>query len=286
MFLTTVMPYLKLMRFNKPVGLFLLLWPTYWALYLASNGHPPLKILIIFTTGVILMRAAGCVFNDMVDYQIDRQVKRTNQRPLALGTLTHQKARILLAVLLLSAANLLWSLNKLTVFLAAIATLLIATYPYTKRFFVMPQVYLGITFSFNVLMAFSAILNTIPPMGWITFLANACWITGYDTQYAMIDKIDDIKIGIHSTAIALGRYRIAFILLLQILFCSLMGWVGYYNGLGWLYWTGWLVTIALFFYQFFLMQRKTPYHDLKAFINNQYVGGYLFMGIYLHYVFT
>lgn len=286
MFLTTAVPYLKLMRFNKPVGLFLLLWPTYWALYLASNGHPSLKILIIFTAGVILMRAAGCVFNDMVDYQIDRQVKRTHKRPLALGTLTHQKARILLVVLLLGAANLLWSLNKLTVCLALIATLLVATYPYTKRFFVMPQLYLSITFSFNVLMAFSATLNTIPLMGWIIFLANVCWIIAYDTQYAMIDKMDDIKIGIHSTAIALGRYRIAVILLLQILFCSLMGGVGYYDALGLYYWIGWLLAIALFLYQFFLMQCKTPYHDLKAFMNNQYVGGYLFMGIYLHYGFT
>jgi 4-hydroxybenzoate polyprenyltransferase len=286
MFLSTVVPYLKLMRFNKPIGLFLLLWPTYWALYLASNGHPPLKLLVIFATGVVLMRAAGCIFNDMVDYRIDRQVKRTCKRPLALGTLTHQKACLLLVMLLFSAANLLWTLNKLTGYLALIAVLLTATYPYTKRFFVMPQLYLGITFSFNVLMVFSAVLNTIPPIGWIIFLANACWIMAYDTQYAMIDKVDDIKIGIYSTAIAWNHHSVAVTLLLQILFCGLMGSVGYHYALGWYYWIGWLLTIVLFLYQLFLMQRKTPYHYLKAFMNNQYVGGCIFMGIYLHYGFA
>lgn len=273
--------YIQLMRWDKPVGIFLLLWPTYWALWLASNRHPTWLQIIIFTLGVILMRSAGCVLNDITDRNLDGMIQRTKTRPLAIGQISLKTAWILAIILLFSAAHLLYFLNKLTQYLALLALLLAITYPYAKRFLRYPQAYLGVTFSLNILMAFSATCGTIPITGWILFVANFCWIVAYDTQYAMIDYQDDLKIGLQSTAVAWGCHSLFVIFVLQGIFIMLMSILGYQYRLSFPYWFALLGALLLFGYQYYMIQyRQAPF---RAFLNNQSVGGCIAAGIFLHF---
>lgn len=275
------MSYIQLMRLNKPVGIFLLLWPTYWALWLGGNGRPAWLQIIIFTLGVILMRSVGCVLNDIADRNFDSRIQRTKMRPLATGQIPLKAAWVVAIILLFGAANLLWFLNKLTQQLALLAVLLAATYPYTKCFLRWPQIYLGMTFSVNILMAFCAICDAIPATGWILFIANFCWIVAYDTQYAMMDYQDDLKVFLHSTAIAWKSFSLPAICALQGIFILLMSILGYQYRLSLPYWSALLGASLLFGYQYYLIQyRQAPF---LAFLNNQSIGLCIFAGIWLHF---
>ncbi len=272
------------MRLDKPIGIFLLVWPTVWALWLAGAGKPPLGIVLIFILGVILMRSAGCVVNDMVDRKVDGYVARTRHRPLVTGTVSTQAAMILFVSIMLCAFLLVLLLNKLTIFLAFGAAILAIIYPFLKRFTHLPQVGLGFTFSWGVPMAFAAVTNSVPLFSWVIFFAAVIWSIIYDTLYAMVDREDDIKIGIKSTAILFGKADKGIIGLLQIIFLALLLLIGFFYQLNKLYYTGIVGTVVLFIYQQVLIRKRSPDNCFKAFLNNHWVGCVIYIGIVLGYV--
>lgn len=274
--------YRQLMRLDKPIGIYLLLWPTWWALWLAAEGVPPWPIWLVFTLGVVLMRSAGCVINDYADRHLDGAVSRTRQRPLAAGLVSATEALQLFVLLLVVAATLLVWLNWQTVLLSFGAVALAACYPFMKRYTHLPQVVLGAAFSWGMPMAFMAIQLQLPAIVWWLYLANLCWTVAYDTYYAMVDKPDDEKIGIKSTAILFGRYGFHVILALQCLTLLLLAYVGYLAALGWIYGVALLVSAALFVYQYRLARRSRQ-HCFQAFLHNHYVGLVVFIGIALDY---
>lgn len=276
--------YISLMRLDKPIGIFLLLWPALWALLVASEGQPDPRVLLIFVLGVILMRSAGCVINDYADREIDRHVSRTQNRPLTAGRVTTAEALLLFGLLALGALLLVLQLNRLTVLLSIVGAFLAVSYPFMKRVTYLPQVYLGITFGWAVPMAFAAELNSVPPIAWLMFVATILWATAYDTMYAMVDRMDDIALGVKSTAILFGESDRQIIGLIQgmLLICLLM--IGYQAELGWAYYLGVCAAAALAGYQQYLIRFREREACFRAFLNNNWFGAVVFAGILLDYM--
>ena len=275
--------YKRLMRMHKPIGTFLLLWPTLWALWLASAGHPDWTVVAIFTLGTFLMRSAGCVINDIADRNFDGHVERTHLRPLVSGEVSVKEALTLAAGLSLLAFGLVLTLNGLTILLSLPALLLAITYPYTKRFFAFPQAYLGIAFGFGIPMAFAAVQSAVPSEAWLMLLANVCWSLAYDTEYAMVDRKDDLRIGIRSTAITFGRFDVAWIMGFYMLMLALTGYVGHVLNLAWPYYFGLMSALGVVFYHYQLIKNREEAKCFKAFLHNNWLGAILFFGILINY---
>ncbi len=273
--------YCRLMRIDKPIGSLLLLWPTYWALWLAGGQIPSLKLLVVFTLGVFFMRAAGCVVNDFADRRVDGHVKRTAHRPLPSGAVTEKESKILFVALVLVSFGLVLTLNAMTIWLSVAALALAWVYPFMKRFTHLPQVVLGMAFGWSIPMAYAAVSESLPLSCWLLFLANICWTVAYDTQYAMVDRDDDLRIGIKSTAILFGRFDKLIIGLLQLATLLLMVWIGYLNQLSGAYYWGILLAGALFIHQQKLIALRERMPCFQAFLNNNYAGLVLFIGIAL-----
>ncbi len=269
--------YAQLMRLDKPIGTLLLLWPTLWALFLAAKSLPDLLVLLIFMLGVMLMRAAGCVINDYADRHIDGQVKRTSQRPLATGRATPREAKILFVVLLFCAFILVLFLNYYAIALSLIAVLLAFIYPFMKRYTHLPQFFLGAAFGWSIPMAYAAVLERLPAECWLLFIANLAWTVAYDTQYAMVDRDDDLRIGVKSTAILFAQYDNKIIALLQ--FIALLGLiaVGYLAQLHSAYFALLSVAALFFIYQCKLTKNRTREDCFRAFLNNNYFGMCVFI---------
>lgn len=278
-----LLAYHRLMRTDKPIGALLLLWPTLWALWVATPGVPPLWILGVFIAGVWLMRAAGCVVNDYADRKFDGHVKRTAHRPLPSGQVTEKEARTLFIVLVLLSFLLVLTLNTMTILLSVAALALAWVYPFMKRYTHLPQVVLGAAFGWSIPMAFAAVSESVPLSCWLMFLANILWAVAYDTQYAMVDRDDDLKIGIKSTAILFGRHDKLIIGILQVAVLALMVTMGYLNGLNWAFYWAVLVAGMLFIYQQKLIAKREREACFKAFMNNNYVGLVLFLGLAMSY---
>ncbi|WP_313487566.1 4-hydroxybenzoate octaprenyltransferase [Pseudescherichia sp.] len=279
-----LLAYHRLMRTDKPIGALLLLWPTLWALWVATPGVPPLGILVVFIAGVWLMRAAGCVVNDYADRKFDGHVKRTANRPLPSGAVSEKEARNLFIVLVLLAFVLVLTLNLMTILLSVAALALAWTYPFMKRYTHLPQVVLGAAFGWSIPMAFAAVSESVPLSCWLMFFANILWAVAYDTLYAMVDRDDDVKIGIKSTAILFGRHDKLIVGILQILVLVLMAAVGWLNGLGWPFYASIAVAGALFVWQQKMIVHRDRDACFKAFLNNNYVGLALFVGLAVSYL--
>lgn len=277
--------YWILARFDRPIGTLILLWPSLWALWLSSNGKPDLKVLTIICLGVVIMRAAGCVINDYADHNFDLHVERTKQRPIAAGYVRPKEALILFVVLCLGAFGLVLLLNIYTILLSFIAVFLAASYPFMKRYTHLPQAYLGIAFGWAVPMSFAAQINSIPLVAWFMFLAVILWALVYDTMYAMVDKEDDLKIGIKSTAILFGHYDRHIIAGLQIVIFILLIMVGQMELLKWPYFLGLLIAGGLSLYQQKLIFHREKALCFKAFLNNNWFGMAVFAGLSTNYLF-
>jgi len=279
-----IYPYITLMRLNKPIGILLLLWPTLWALWLAAKGYPDPLMLAVFVAGVIVMRSAGCVINDIADRHVDGHVKRTRERPLAVGKITIPSALVLFFVLILCALLLVLLCNFFTIQLAFIGAALAVIYPFLKRITHLPQAWLGMAFAWSVPMAFAAETNAVPFVGWFLFFTAMVWPVIYDTMYAMADRVDDVKIGVKSIAILFGRWDLAMIALLQMVFVSMMVFVGRLFQLDVIYYASLLVVSALFVYQQWLIKDRDPALCMRAFLNNHWIGCIIFMGIFFSYL--
>ncbi|HZV98065.1 MAG TPA: 4-hydroxybenzoate octaprenyltransferase [Methylophilaceae bacterium] len=276
--------YERLMRLDKPIGILLLLWPTLWALWIAGHGHPDLMVSWIFVLGTVLMRSAGCAMNDLADRDFDGRVERTRQRPLATGEVSVKEALLLAIALSLTAFCLVLFLNKLTILLSFAALFLAASYPFTKRFFVMPQAYLGIAFGFGIPMAFAALTGSVPPVAWIMLAANIFWAIAYDTEYAMVDREDDLKIGIRSSAIWFGRLDLLAIMICYGLALVLLVAVGILQGLSWPYYLGLLAAACITAYHYCLIRLRERSACFKAFLHNNWFGAVIFVGIVADYL--
>ena len=277
--------YERLMRLDKPIGILLLLWPTLWALWLASRGIPDWITLLIFVTGTVLMRSAGCVMNDIADRKLDGLVERTKNRPLATGEVSLKEAYLLAAGLTLMAFALVLLFNKTTILLSLAALFLAATYPYTKRFLAIPQAYLGVAFGFGIPMAFAAVNDYIPPLAWILLATNVFWAMAYDTEYAMVDREDDLKIGIKSSAIFFGKYDVIAVMACYAIMLGLLAYVGKFMGFGKYYFIGLAVAFALACWQYFLIKSREKSRCFKAFLHNNWIGLVLFIGVAAEYCF-
>jgi 4-hydroxybenzoate polyprenyltransferase len=275
--------YLRLARLDRPIGILLLLWPTLWALWIASNGHPPLLILIIFVTGTILMRSAGCVINDYADRDIDKHVKRTQHRPITSGQIKPREALLLAGGLAIVAFLLILPLNGLTLLLSIPAVLLAGSYPYTKRILAIPQGYLGIAFGFGIPMAFAAIQGSVPDTAWWLLLANVFWCIAYDTEYAMVDRDDDIHLGIHSSALFFGKYDTLAVMLCYGLALGILTYVGYTLNLNAAFYSGLLIAAGISLYHYWLIRLRQREQCFKAFLHNNWLGAVIFCGIALSY---
>lgn len=269
------------MRIDKPIGTLLLLWPTFWALWLAGMKIPPLKVLLVFSLGVFFMRAAGCVVNDYADRKIDGHVKRTKSRPLPSGAVTSQEARLLFSGLVLISFCLVLTMNAMTIWLSFAGLALACVYPFMKRYTHLPQVVLGAAFGWAIPMAWAAVSETVPLVCWLLFAANICWTVAYDTLYAMVDRDDDLKIGVKSTAILFGRSDKLIVALLQLATLLLMALTGWMLQLGGVFFGALLLGAALFIYQQMLVSTRDRDRCFQAFLNNNYVGMVLFIGIAL-----
>ncbi|QFH47949.1 4-hydroxybenzoate octaprenyltransferase [Leclercia adecarboxylata] len=278
-----LLAYHRLMRTDKPIGALLLLWPTLWALWVATPGLPPLWILAVFVAGVWLMRAAGCVVNDYADRKFDGHVKRTANRPLPSGDVTEKEARTLFVVLILLSFLLVLTLNTMTILLSVAALALAWVYPFMKRYTHLPQVVLGAAFGWSIPMAFAAVSESVPLSCWLMFLANILWAVAYDTQYAMVDRDDDLKIGIKSTAILFGLQDKLIIGILQVAVLGLMVGIGYLNQLNGAFYAAVAAAGVLFIYQQKLIANREREACFKAFLNNNYVGLVLFLGLAVSY---
>lgn len=275
--------YERLMRLDKPIGILLLLWPTLWALLMAGNGRPDWIVVLIFVTGTVLMRSAGCVMNDIADSQYDGLVERTQNRPLPKNEVSKKEAYVLAAVLSLVAFGLVNLLNRLTVELSVAALFLAITYPLTKRFFAIPQAYLGIAFGFGIPMAFAAIKGDIPYVAWLLLLANVFWAIAYDTEYAMVDREDDMKIGIRSSAITFGRFDVLAVMLCYTATLLLLGLAGYWLKLSMVYYLGLTVAAGVAFYHYALIKKRIRLKCFQAFLGNNWFGLAIFIGLSTHY---
>jgi 4-hydroxybenzoate polyprenyltransferase len=278
--------YFYLTRFDKPIGILLLLWPTLIALWLASNGHPSPFLLLVFCIGTVLMRAAGCAINDFADRDIDKYVKRTAARPLTAGKIAAWEAVAVAAVLALASFALIWPLNLLTKQLSLAAVFIAASYPYFKRFFSLPQAYLGIAFGFGIPMAFAAVQGAVPPAAWLLLLGNIFWTLAYDTEYAMVDLDDDLKLGLKTSAITFGRYDIAAVMACYAITLLITLGVGWHYGLrGW-FATGIAVAAACALYHYALIRDRDRMRCFAAFRHNNWLGAAVFAGVALDYAFN
>jgi len=278
--------YARLMRLDRPIGIWLLLWPTLWALWIASQGHPEQSIFVIFMLGTFLMRSAGCVINDYADREFDPHVRRTASRPLARQAVAPAEALALFAVLGLSAAALVLPLNRLTQTLAVLGGFLAVAYPFLKRWFSMPQVWLGAAFGWSVPMAFAAQTGELPAVAWVLFAAVVAWTTAYDTMYAIVDREDDLLIGVRSSAILFGRADRWIIAALQVVCLGGLALVGRMAGLGGWYWAGLACALLLAIYQQRLIREREPAACFRAFLNNNAFGLVVFLGIALDFLFA
>ncbi len=278
-----VRQYWLLGRFDKPIGILILLWPALWALWVASNGKPDLLVLIVICLGVVIMRAAGCVINDYADRAFDPHVERTKQRPIAAGKVTPKEALIVFVVLCLCAFSLVLLLNVYTIMLSFVAAFLAASYPFMKRYTHLPQAYLGIAFGWAVPMSFSAQINSIPAVAWVMYLAVVLWALVYDTMYAMVDKDDDLKIGVKSTAILFGAYDRHIMAVLQLIILGLLLVVGQMQQLGMPYYLGVVVAAGLSLYQQKLIFHRDKALCFKAFLNSNWFGMAVFVGLLFNY---
>ncbi len=275
--------YWKLIRGDRPIGVLLLLWPTWWALWIAADGVPPLGTLFVFTVGVWLTRSAGCVINDYADRWLDPQVERTRGRPLATGAVSGREALAVFAVLMLVAFALVLTLNRLTVYLSVVGLFLAASYPYLKRYTYLPQVYLGLAFGWGIPMAFAAVQGTVPSVAWVLYCANILWATAYDTWYAMVDREDDLRAGSKSTAILFGDLDLAAQGVLYVLTFAALWLVGRQAQLGLYYWIALGVAALLAAYQFRIARYREREACFRAFLHNNWIGAVVFAGIALHY---
>lgn len=276
--------YYFLTRLNRPIGIFLLLWPMLWALWIASEGKPSPVVLFVFVLGVILMRSAGCVINDYADRKVDPLVARTKERPIASGKVTEREAIILFVVLLLIAFALVWLTNMFTVYLSFGGAILASIYPYMKRYTNLPQVVLGMAFAWSIPMVFAAQTEAIPRLAWLLYVTTIIWAVIYDTMYAMVDREEDIKIGVKSTAILFGEADRLILLILQILMFIGLGLIGQQAELGRPYFVC-LVFAGMFaLYQQFLIRDRKPELCFRAFLNNNWLGAMVFSGVLLSYI--
>lgn len=277
--------YFHLVRLDKPIGTLLLLWPTMIALWLASDGYPDWKLIVIFTLGTFLMRSAGCAVNDYADRDFDLHVKRTVDRPITSGKIRPREALMVALVLVLLAFTLIQPLNTLTKQLSIAAVIIAATYPYFKRFFAIPQAYLGIAFGFGIPMGFAAIQNSVPMAAWLLLLANVFWAIAYDTEYAMVDRDDDLKIGMKTSAITFGRFDVAAVMLCYAITLALIFIVGWQYGLRLWFGLGILLAAGCALYHYTLIRTRSREGCFTAFRHNNWLGAALFAGVVLDYCF-
>jgi 4-hydroxybenzoate polyprenyltransferase len=276
--------YFQLMRLNRPIGILLLLWPTLWGIWIAGGGHPAWHIVAIFVLGTVLMRSAGCAINDYADRDFDKHVKRTQERPLTSGRLAPVEALWLAAVLAVFALLLILPLNALTLWLSIPAAFLAASYPFTKRFLAIPQAYLGIAFGFGIPMAFAAQLNEVSAVAWWLLLANIFWCIAYDTEYAMVDRDDDVRLCIHSSALFFGQYDVAAVMACYVAALAILATVGRALHLGAPYYLGLLVAAGVAAYHYTLIRNRQRETCFKAFLHNNWFGAAVFAGIVLNYL--
>ncbi len=276
--------YALLMRLDRPIGTLLLLWPTLWALWIAGEGRPDGWVVTVFVVGVFLMRSAGCVINDYADREFDPFVERTRNRPLAVGLVTPKEALLLFALLSLAAFLLVLTLNWLTVVLSFVGAALAASYPFMKRYTYLPQVYLGLAFGWAVPMAFAAETGAVPIVGWLLLIATVLWATAYDTIYAMVDRPDDLKIGVKSTAILFGDADRAIIAIIQLMLLAVLIIIGQRLALSGVYYAGVLAAALLMLYQQRLIKHRDGMQCMRAFRNNNWVGAVIFLGLLGHYL--
>lgn len=277
--------YFRLIRLDKPIGTVLLLWPTLCALWLAQQGVPDWRLLLIFTLGTFLMRSAGCAINDYADQDIDKFVKRTAERPITSGRISGKEALAVAGVLTVLAFCLVLPLNTLTKQLSVAAVIIAATYPYFKRFFAIPQAYLGIAFGFGIPMGFAAITGSVPVVAWLLLLGNVFWAVAYDTEYAMVDRDDDLKIGIKTSAITFGRYDVTIIMLCYAVFLLLWLVCGWHLGLRYWYVAGLLVAAGCAVYHYTLIRARERMPCFAAFRHNNWLGAAVFAGVMLDFAF-
>ncbi len=278
--------YFRLVRLDKPIGTVLLLWPTLAALWIASNGHPDLWLLAIFTLGTFLMRSAGCAINDYADRDFDRYVKRTKERPITSGRIRAWEAVAVAATLALASFLLILPLNALTKWLSIPALFVAGTYPFTKRFLAIPQAYLGVAFGFGIPMAFAAVQDQVPVIAWVLLLSNVFWSVAYDTEYAMVDRDDDLKIGIKTSAITFGRFDVLAIMLCYAGALGIQAGVGVYLGFGWPFWLGMAVAVSFAIYHYFLIRARERMPCFAAFRHNNWLGAAVFAGIAGQYLLS
>ena len=281
-----LLAYVHLMRADKPIGTYLLLWPTLWALWIAADGMPPLHLLLIFSLGVFLTRSAGCVINDYADRHIDGHVKRTHQRPLPSGRVTEREALLLFAGLMLVSFLLVLLTNTMTILMSFGGLALAFVYPFMKRYTHLPQVVLGAAFGWAIPMAFTAVQEQLPLTAWLLYAAKLLWTVAYDTQYAMVDRDDDLKIGVKSTAVLFGRYDKLMVGLLQLAALGLLVWVGQLEQLGLWYYLGLLAALGFFIYQQWLIRHRERMPCFRAFLNNHYAELAVLIGLIGHYAIS
>lgn len=283
--LNRIEAYERLMRLDKPVGILLLMWPTAWGLLLAGQGYPHWTIVLIFVTGVVLMRSAGCVMNDIADRHIDGRVERTQNRPIVSGEVSVKEAAFLAVGLSLVAFFLVCFLNTTTILLSIAALFLAATYPLTKRFLAIPQAYLGVAFGFGIPMAFAAINNHIPSLAWWLLLANVFWAVAYDTEYAMVDRDDDQKIGIQSSALFFGKHDVLAIMFCYAAMLGIFVTIGQLMSFGHYFFAGIIVALGLVVWQYQMIKKRNKSNCFKAFLANNWIGCALFSGLAAEYYF-
>jgi len=277
--------YEKLIRLDKPIGILLLLWPTLWGLWLSSRGRPDWAIVSIFVVGTVLMRSAGCAINDYADRDFDGRVERTRERPLATGTIKPIEALMVAVALILASFALVVQLNPLTIKLSLAAVIIAVIYPFTKRFFAVPQAILGVAFGFGIPMAFAAQLGQVPWGAWVLLAANVFWAIAYDTEYAMVDREDDLKIGVRTSAITFGRYDVALVMISHGIFLLLMLWVGRLFRPGWYFYLGLAVAAGLAALQYRMIRDRDPASCFRAFQHNNWIGAAIFAGFFASFYF-
>jgi 4-hydroxybenzoate polyprenyltransferase len=275
--------YFRLVRLHKPIGSLLLLWPTLNALWIAAGGRPPLHIVAIFVLGTVLMRSAGCAINDYADRDFDKYVKRTQDRPVTSGQIRPWEALAVAGAFAFLSFLLILPLNALTKWLSLAALFVAGSYPFMKRFFALPQAYLGIAFGFGIPMGFAAVQNHVPPLAWLMLVANVFWSVAYDTEYAMVDRDDDIKIGIRTSALTFGRFDVLAVMLCYAAMLGLYAWIGVALGWSLPFWAGWLGAVGCAVYHYMLIRARERMSCFAAFLHNNWLGGVLFAGIAAHY---
>lgn len=271
--------YARLVRLDKPIGILLLLWPTLWALWIASDGRPPWYVLLVFVIGTVLMRSAGCAINDWADRDFDRHVARTAERPLTSGRIAGWEALMVAAVLAIASLLLILPLDGLVLALSVAAAFIAASYPFTKRFFALPQAYLGIAFGFGIPMGFAAIERHVPAVGWVLLAANVFWAVAYDTEYAMVDRDDDLRIGIRTAAITFGRFDVVAVMLCYAGTLALLATAGAMAGLGWAWYAGLVAAGGIAAYHYRLIRERKRAGCFKAFLHNNWFGAAVFAGL-------